>query len=864
MATRTSTIRLLLLLPATYLLVKITLLAYRDVFYHSDTHLTEYGNWAYLWDDAKNFHSNPHMVRPAFTYANIRWAWYDGEILGVWEPISLMIKMMLHDVLDFTAKEAAPRLYRMLSTYWHAFNVVLAFLVGLVFIRSVNDYDYVRTRIEKEMAEVVEGKTVQQGQGSADGGGGGKRGKSTSSMTQRAGKGGRSSGNRDTANGNAAPPTVDMQQAYKTLLYNLTQHEVFATLGLWLGTLTFFAVHPLQAQTIGWISCISYIFSCTFALLSFWGYVMHRNIMRSWRRHIRAGGRPQDVRGPFTMLPSSGTPSGRNSSRRKRVGKSTKSAASVVPAEDSHETFLFTIPKMVSLACYVGATFCKSPAVTLPLVFIIVDVFIYSYPLSIIPSPQHPAAGLNGKQHKDSVTSTSSGVSIFLPNHVVAKFREEAFPKLWNLTLRAILSWLPFLFTSFVVTVFIIKGNTKNLLDIQTPFEKVEKSMWALSWYAAKIIYPSHLVAAVEKMSFSFLDHWEVAASLVAVPCITLAILAYSTSSAAGRVVACAYGSFVAILLPSLGLIQHGRLFLAADRYAYLPLLIFGPIVASIFCSLSSSMSPLPVVLPPSICHLFVGGQIPGDVASAAGSVVKADVSVIATTATSMQVRKKNEDRTQSTGRAQVNTTKSKVLLALLIILLVAASSYCAVDVTPDTLVQWRNSLLLWKKNAEIFPETENAHVNLAGAYASSGDPKKDDLDKALYHAKKALQMRPDSPKYKANLGILYARRAEWSEAILVLETALDLHPMTRWSPLMHKVLGQCLENKDQLALAKVHFAKAIALGEKAAVPELTRINEKIKRNPEAVKGNEENIRQGPKTTMVLDGKKVVSGRIAG
>eukprot|EP00562_Extubocellulus_spinifer_P006571 CAMPEP_0178523700 /NCGR_PEP_ID=MMETSP0696-20121128/29245_1 /TAXON_ID=265572 /ORGANISM="Extubocellulus spinifer, Strain CCMP396" /LENGTH=835 /DNA_ID=CAMNT_0020154977 /DNA_START=88 /DNA_END=2597 /DNA_ORIENTATION=+ len=835
MTARTSTIRLLLLLPATCLLVKITLLAYRHVFYQ---------DWAYLWDDAKNFHSNPHMVRPAFTYANIRWAWYDGEILGVWEPISLMMKMMLHDALDFTTKETAPRLYRMLSTYWHAFNVVLAFFVGLVFIRSVNDYDYIRTRIEKEMGE--EGKRVQQGQGITDGSGGGKRAKSTSSMTQRGGKGGRSSGNRDTAGGAAAPSTADMQQTCESLLYNLTQHEAYATLGLWLGTLTFFSVHPLQAQTIGWISCISYIFSCTFALCSFWGYIRHRNIMEI------GGG---NVPGPFTMLPSSITPSGGNSSRRKRVGKSNKSAASVVPTEDGHETFL-------SLVCYVGATFCKSPAVTLPLVFIIVDVFIYSYPLSVLLSPQHPDAGFDGKQHKDSVASTSSGVSIFAPKHVVAKFREEAFPKLWNLTLRAILSWLPFLFASFVVTVFIIKGNTKNLLDIQTPFEKVEKSVWALSWYAAKIIYPSHLVAAVEKMSFSFLDHWEVAASLVAVPWITLAVLAYSTSSAAGRVVACAYGSFVAILLPSLGLIQHGRLFLAADRYAYLPLLIFGPIVASVFGSLSSSSSPLPAVLPSGIRHLFVGGQIPSDVASAAGSVVKADVSVIATSDVHVRKKKREEDSTQTSG--QVNTTKSKVMLPLLIIFLIAASSYCAVVVTPDTLVPWRNSLLLWKKNAEIFPETENAHVNLGAAYLSSGDPKKDDVDKALHHAKKALEMRPDSPKYKANLGILYARRAEWSEAIMVLETALDLHPMTRWSPLMHKVLGQCLEKQNQLALAKVHFEKAIALGEKAAVPELARINQKIKRNPEAVKENEEKIRRGSKTTMILDGQKVVSGNIAG
>ena len=543
-----SIIRVILPLCLSVILIVTTLYAFRHVFLTTDTYLSTYGDWDYLWDDAKNFYNNAHMKRPAFTLANIRWAWSaDGQILGVWEPVSLMVKMFLHDVLDFsvarvdgavdgdgdggalmTTAISGPRLYRMLSACWHTFNVVLAFWVGLMFVRSVNDYDYIAQQLNQ---------VREEGKMKSTNGGGQSTGKGKTSNSQLTQRGNRNNGKR-APNGQRSSIAMDVGAAKGALSY-LHRHEAITTIGLFLGTLTFFAVHPLQAQTIGWISCLSYILSCTFALISFWGYVAHRDIMRRWRRHLRSGGRPGGVRGPYVFGSITNTQSTPGKKKRP-AGRSVPK----IPLEDRSEVMYWTLPKSISLFCYVCATFCKSPAVTLPLVFIIVDVFIYSYPLSSRSIPTEPDANGKGKKIANSniLDKQSRSTMLFLPNRVLVEFRKVAFPKLWNLTCRAIISWLPFLLTSFIVTVFVVKGNTKHLLDVQTPFEKVQKSAWALCWYATKVVCPSYLVAAVEKMSFSFMDHWEVAVALAAVPYLTLVILAYSTSSASGRIVACSYG----------------------------------------------------------------------------------------------------------------------------------------------------------------------------------------------------------------------------------------------------------------------------------------------------------------------------------
>lgn len=804
-------IRLALPLGLSAILIVTTLYAFRHVFLVTDTYLSTHGDWDYLWDDAKNFYNNIHMKRPAFTLANIRWAWSsDGQILGVWEPVSLMVKMIIHDVLDFSAARvdggggrdgatmttaiSGPRLYRMLSACWHTFNVVLAFWVGLLFVRSVNDYDY----IAQQLHEVKEGKVKTNG--------GGKSKTSDSQLIQR----GKKDRKNQTMNEQGANKRMDAEAARRALSY-LHRHDGITTISLFLGTLTFFAVHPLQAQTIGWISCLSYILSCTFSLTSFWGYVAHRDIMRRWRRHLQAGGRPSEVRGPYMF--------GRITNTQNIVGKKKRSTGrpvSQILSEDRSEVMYWTLPKLISLFCYICATFCKSPAVTLPLVFIIVDVFIYSYPLSSRPMTIEPDANGTGKKIAgvSEVDKQSHGITMLLPNRVLGEFSRVAFPKLWNLTCRAIMSWLPFLLASFAVTVFVVKGNTKHLLDVQTPFEKVQKSAWALCWYATKIVWPSHLVAAVEKMSFSFVDHWEVAVALIAVPYATLVTLAYSTSNASGRIAACWYGCFVVILLPSLGLIQHGRLFLAADRYAYLPLLIFGPLVAALSGSLYAQSNSF--VLP---CGFGVDGSIPSKIAVDSGSPVRRDLSALIKGALYIA-------NPSATARRS-----ARMLLVLSCVGMIGASGWFAYNVTPETLLPWRNSMLLWAKNAKIFPETENAHVNLSAAYVNSGNPSTEDLEKGLYHAKEALEMRPDSSKYKANLGILYARLAKYDVGIPFLQKSLQEHPLTRWSPLMHKILAQCLDRKGRFEEAKQHYDSAIQLGEKSAQAELQRMMGRIKKS---------------------------------
>ena len=158
--------------------------------------------------------------------------------------------------------------------------------------------------------------------------------------------------------------------------------------------------------------------------------------------------------------------------------------------------------------------------------------------------------------------------------------------------------------------------------------------------------------------------------------------------------------------------------------------------------------------------------------------------------------------------------------------------------------------MLLWAKNAEIFPETENAHVNLSAAYVNSGNPSTEDLEKGLYHSKKALDKRPDSAKYKANLGILYARLAKYDVGIPFLQKSLRDHPLTRWSPLMHKILAQCLDRTGQYEDAKHHYDTAIRLGEKSAQAELQRMIGRIKKS-DAERAEKESKKGQPKVQIV-------------
>ena len=73
--------------PATAipLLVVPILLAFRPVL-DSD--------WAWLWDDHENFVDNARVHR-----MDLAWALSDGVILDVYEPVSLLFKMLLHPLL---------------------------------------------------------------------------------------------------------------------------------------------------------------------------------------------------------------------------------------------------------------------------------------------------------------------------------------------------------------------------------------------------------------------------------------------------------------------------------------------------------------------------------------------------------------------------------------------------------------------------------------------------------------------------------------------------------------------------------------------------------------------------------------------
>jgi tetratricopeptide (TPR) repeat protein len=103
-------------------LVGTTLLSFRDVAV-GGREFTSY-------DDDHNFVMNAH-VRNGLSWATMRWAWTEGVVLGVWEPVALMVKAAIVSTFGFSVD-----VFARCSVALHAATTLLLYIVSERIVES--------------------------------------------------------------------------------------------------------------------------------------------------------------------------------------------------------------------------------------------------------------------------------------------------------------------------------------------------------------------------------------------------------------------------------------------------------------------------------------------------------------------------------------------------------------------------------------------------------------------------------------------------------------------------------------------------------------------------------------------------------
>ena len=109
-----------------------------------------------------------------------------------------------------------------------------------------------------------------------------------------------------------------------------------------------------------------------------------------------------------------------------------------------------------------------------------------------------------------------------------------------------------------------------------------------------------------------------------------------------------------------------------------------------------------------------------------------------------------------------------------------------------------------YRKALEIKPDYAEAHNNLGIALAGRGQ-----VDEAIAHYRKALEIKPDDVEAHYNLGIALAGRGQVDEAIAHFRKALEIKPDFAEA---HNNLGIALAGRGQIDEAIAHYRKALEI----------------------------------------------------
>jgi tetratricopeptide (TPR) repeat protein len=114
----------------------------------------------------------------------------------------------------------------------------------------------------------------------------------------------------------------------------------------------------------------------------------------------------------------------------------------------------------------------------------------------------------------------------------------------------------------------------------------------------------------------------------------------------------------------------------------------------------------------------------------------------------------------------------------------------------------WHDSVTLFNHTLACTSPNSTAHHNLAFALAELGQ-----VDDAIVHYQKALEIQPDYPPAHVNLGRILARGGQVDDAIVHYRKALESRPDYA---LANYNLGTALESRGQVDEAILHYRKTL------------------------------------------------------
>jgi Flp pilus assembly protein TadD len=114
----------------------------------------------------------------------------------------------------------------------------------------------------------------------------------------------------------------------------------------------------------------------------------------------------------------------------------------------------------------------------------------------------------------------------------------------------------------------------------------------------------------------------------------------------------------------------------------------------------------------------------------------------------------------------------------------------------------WRNSESLWTHTLACTSDNSIAHNNLGYVFLQRGQ-----MDKAVAHFQKALEIEPDYEKAHYNLGTAFFQQGRLDEAIAQFQKALEIKPDYVDA---HNNLGLALLQQGRMAEAITHYQKAL------------------------------------------------------
>ncbi|HEX3619814.1 MAG TPA: tetratricopeptide repeat protein [Candidatus Udaeobacter sp.] len=116
----------------------------------------------------------------------------------------------------------------------------------------------------------------------------------------------------------------------------------------------------------------------------------------------------------------------------------------------------------------------------------------------------------------------------------------------------------------------------------------------------------------------------------------------------------------------------------------------------------------------------------------------------------------------------------------------------------------WRDGRALWTHALAVDPQNDTAHISICDL-----DLRENRLDDAILHARKALEIRPDSADAESRLGVALSASGQNEEASIHFRRALETHQIR---PRLHYNLASLLLNSGHLDEAIAEFQKELQI----------------------------------------------------